>query len=387
MVSEVVLGAANKGDCIVRVKPCAQSEINIVTENEQLFAVGLKSVVEESLSALGTNQLCLDLEDHGAVDYVVMARVEAAVRASLPGVSPWQIALPGKRTERDCLRRTRLYAPGNNPHLLMGVELHGSDCVLLDLEDSVPPSEKDVARILVKHLLAAVDFPEAWVRINPLETYGREDLAEVMLSFPHGICLPKAESQDDVLELAEQITVFEKNLDIDAGSTFIMPIVETGRGVLNVLEIASASDRVVILAFGAEDYTRDVGARRTQEALLYPRSRIVAACAAAGIQASDTVYADVDDEQGLIKETEHIRDLGFVGKGTINPRQIRTIHEVFHPTDEQVKHAREIVAAADEAQAKGIGAIALRGKMIDWPVLERAKKVIALSEQLEGKWR
>ncbi len=387
MVSEVVFGSANKGDCTVRVKPCEQPQIKIVTENEHLFAAGVKAVVEEALSALGADQICLSAEDHGAVDYVVMARVEAAVRAALPQVSPWRIGSLARSSARERLRRTRLYAPGNNPRLLIGVDLHGSDCVLLDLEDSVPPSDKKPARILVKHLLAAVNFPEAWVRINPLETYGKDDLAEVMLSFPQGICLPKAQSQDDVLELAELITAFEKDLDIDVGSTFIMPIVETGSGVLNALEIASASERVVIMAFGAEDYTRDVGAKRTQEALLYPRSRIVAACAAAGIQASDTVYADVDDEPGLIKETEHIRDLGFVGKGAINPRQIRTIHEVFRPTDEQIKYAHEVISVADEAQAKGIGAVALGGKMIDRPVLERAKKVIAISEKLEGQWR
>lgn len=387
MVSEIAVGHPDKGDCTIRVKPCARSQINIVTENEQLFAEGLKSVVEETLSALGIDRFCLTLEDHGAVDYVVRARVEAALRAASSQVTPWKIGSPGERTARDRLRRTRLYAPGNNPHLLMGVELHGADCVLLDLEDSVPPSEKDAARILVKHLLAAVDFPEVWVRINSLKTYGREDLADVMLSSPHGICLPKAESQDDVLELAEQITAFERSLDIDSGFTFIMPIIETGMGVLNALEIASSSDRVVMMAFGAEDYTRDVGAKRTREGLLYPRSKIVAACAAAAIQPSDTVYADVDDEQGLIEETEHIRDLGFVSKGVINPRQIKPIHEVFRPTDEEIKQAREIVAAADEARARGMGAIALDGKMIDRPVLERAKKVVALCEQLEGKWR
>jgi citrate lyase subunit beta / citryl-CoA lyase len=385
--NQLVLGSTNKGDCTVRVTECLEPRINIVTDNDHLFEMGLLSVIEESMSALGTDTLCVDLEDHGAVDYVVMARVEAAVRAVSPQIGAWRIGTKQDSSTRDRLRRTRLYAPGNNPHLLMGAELYGSDCVLLDLEDSVPLSEKNVARILVKHLLAAVEFQEVWVRINPLETCGREDLAEVMLASPHGICLPKAESCNDVFKLEEEMAVLESNLEIDLGSTFIMPIIETGKGVLNALEIASASKRVVVMAFGAEDYTRDVGANRTREALLYPRTKIVAACAASGIQASDTVYADVDDEEGLIEETKHIRDLGFVGKGAINPRQIRPIHEVFRPTDEQIKYAREVIAVADQAKAKGIGAVALRGKMIDWPVVERAKKLVAHLEQLEEKWR
>ena len=156
--------------------------------------------------------------------------------------------------------------------------------------------------------------------------------------------------------------------------------------MLHAEEIASADERVVIMAFGAEDYTRDVGARRTRDALLYARSRIVAACAAAGIQASDTVYADVDDEEGLIDETKHIRDLGFVGKGAINPRQIEPIHGVFRPTDEEVEQARKIISVAREAEEKGIGAVAIGGKMIDKPVLERAKRTVELADRLQGGW-
>ena len=166
-----------------------------------------------------------------------------------------------------------------------------------------------------------------------------------------------------------------------------MPIIETGKGVLHAEEIASADSRVVIISFGAEDYTRDVGAHRTQDALLYPRSRIVAACAAAEIQASDTVYADVDDVDGLIAETEHIRDLGFVGKGAINPRQIEPIHSVFRPTNEEIERAKHIIAVAQEAEKNGLGAVALGGKMIDRPVLERSKRTIALAERLKGGWR
>ena len=387
MSEQVEVGSANKGDRIVRVTGSSRAAIQIKTGNEPLFIEGLNAVVEETLASLGSPSVRVDVEEHGALDYVIRARVEAAVRSALPDVVPWKTGGTRSSNARDRLRRTRLYAPGNNPRLLVGIELHGADCVLLDLEDSVPVIEKFAARILVKHLLASVDFPEVWVRINPLSTYGMEDLAEVMLSSPHGICLPKAESAADVAHLSAELTRLEGEMGIDPGSTFIMPIIETGKGVLHAEEIASAQERVVIVAFGAEDYTRDVGARRTQDALLYPRARIVAACAAAGIQASDTVYADVDDEDGLIAETVHIRDLGFVGKGAINPRQIEPIHSVFRPTDEEIDMARKIVAVAQEAEEKGIGAVAIGGKMIDKPVLERAKRTIALAEQMKGGWR
>ncbi|MCD6136550.1 HpcH/HpaI aldolase/citrate lyase family protein [Candidatus Bipolaricaulota bacterium] len=386
MSEQAAVGAANKGDCIVRAVVSDKLEVKVQTSSEDLFGTGLKVVVEETLSALGSPKVRVDVEEHGALDYVIRARVEAALRRVLPELAVWRKEIERGRTGRDRLRRTRLYAPGNNPRLLAGIELHGADCVLLDLEDSVPLAEKSSARILVKHLLSDVDFPEVWVRINPLSTYGRDDLAEVMLARPHGICLPKAESADDVKELSEELARLEHENGIDPGSTFIMPIIETGKGVLHAEEIASADERVVIMAFGAEDYTRDVGARRTRDALLYARSRIVAACAAAGIQASDTVYADVDDEEGLIDETKHIRDLGFVGKGAINPRQIEPIHGVFRPTDEEVEQARKIISVAREAEEKGIGAVAIGGKMIDRPVLERAKRTVDLADRLQEGW-
>ncbi len=387
MSEQFEVGSANKGDCIVRVTQAGNLAISIETANENLFSSGVRAVIEETTSTLNVSKVSVSLEDHGALDYVIRSRVEAAVRLLLSDLPPWRTETRRARSMRDRLRRTRLYAPGNNPRLLTGIELHGADCVLLDLEDSVPLAEKFAARVLVKHLLAAVDFPEVWVRINPLSTYGRDDLVEVMPASPNGICLPKAESASDVMDLVDEVARLEEENEIDVGSTFIMPIIETGKGVLHAEEIASADERVVIIAFGAEDYTRDVGARRTRDALLYPRARIVAACAAAGIQASDTVYADVNDEEGLIAETEHIRDLGFVSKGAINPRQIEPIHSVFRPTEEEIEMAKKVIAAAQEAEKKGIGAVALGGKMIDRPVLERAVRTIALADQLKGGWR
>jgi len=383
---EIQVGSENKGDCRVRIKP-GPSRLEIKTSSVELFEAGIREVAEEVLSQLKSPQAGIVIEDFGALNHVIAGRLEAAIRASFPDIPPMRPKVVRDPSERDRLRRTRLYAPGNNPRVLVGIELHGADCVLLDLEDSVPPAEKDAARILVKHLLAAVDFPEVWVRINPLYTYGKDDLAEVILGRPHGICFPKAESADDVRALAKELSRLEADLGYGEGATWIMPIIETGRGVLHAEEIAAADQRVAVIAFGAEDYTRDLGAKRTREALLFPRSMIVAAAAAAAIQASDTVYADIDDEEGLIKETAHIRDLGFVGKGVINPRQIGPIHSVFSPSQEEIEGARKIVTAAEEAEKEGHGAIAIGGKMIDRPVLERARRTLRLAEQLEEEGR
>ena len=385
MSEETVIGSENKGDCRVTVKPADALQVEVATKNRDLFEPGIRKVVSEVVSQLGVEKVTVGVEDQGALDYVILARVEAALRALFSeATTSIRPSVDRVSSARDRLRRSRLYAPGNNPRLLVGIDLHGADCVLLDLEDSVPPAEKVAARTLVKHLLAAVDFPEeVWVRINPLDIYGRDDLAEVMRGRPHGICLPKAESTEDVREVADTMTRIENELGITDGTTWIMPIIETAKGVLHCEEIAAANDRVAVAAFGAEDFTRDVGAKRTSESLILARSMIVAGAKAAGVQASDTVYANLEDEEGLINETRLARDLGFDGKGAINPRQIAPIHAVFSPSEQEVEEARRIVTAGEEGQAKGLGAIAIGGKMIDKPVLERARRTLKLAEMAE----
>jgi len=381
---DVRIGSETKGDCIAEIRSKG-SGTEVETKNAELLGDGIRAVAEETLSDLGCDDVALRVADFGALDYAIAARIEAAVRAARPEVKPIALDIQRAPSERDRPRRSRLYAPGNQPRLLAGIEIHGADCVLLDLEDSVPLSEKAAARILVKRLLAAVAFPEeAWVRINPLAAGGKEDVEEVLIGRPHGICLPKAESAQDVLDLCEVLSRVEADRGIDEGTTWVMPILETAKGVLRSEEIAAASDRVVMLAFGAEDYTRDVGARRTPDALLFARSRIVAGAAAAGIQASDTVFADVDDEVGLIEEAKRARDLGFDGKGAINPRQIDPIHRAFSPTAAELERARAIVAAAREAEERGLGAVALDGRMVDRPILDRAVRLIKYAERLTG---
>lgn len=389
MPQETIIGSTNKADCRITITPSNTLQIEVATKNRELLETGIRAVATKVCSALGIQKGAIAVEDQGALDYVITARVEQALRIFSPkGITPVRPSVDRTRSARDRLRRSRLYAPGNNPRLLVGIDLHGADCVLLDLEDSVPPAEKAAARILVKHLLATVQFPEeVWVRINPLDTCGRDDLAEVLLGQPHGICLPKAELGKDIIEAAETMTQIEQESGIPLDTTWLMPIIETAKGVLHCEEIAAAHDRVAAVAFGAEDFTRDVGAVRTQESLQFARSMIVAGAKAARVQASDTVFSNLEDEQGLIAETQLARDLGFDGKGAINPRQIAPIHAVFSPSKQELEEAKRIVAAAEEAQAQGKGAIAIGGRMIDKPVLDRARKTLELAARIENGGR
>lgn len=381
MTQQVTIGKAEKADCSVTASPADKLQVVVKTKNASMLKAGIESVVAGCVEQFGRDiPAALEVLEGGSLNWVITARTECALRTLRPELAPLTpMTVTRQEVARDRLRRTRLYAPGNNPRLLLGVELHGADVLLLDLEDSVPPANKFEARILVKHMLGAVDFDEVWVRINPLDTYGVDDLAEVMRCRPHGICLPKAESARDVQRLSGLLAEWEDKLGIPRGSTFIVPIVETARGILRAEEIVSADARVIQVAFGAEDYTRDVGAQRTDASLLTARSLLVLAAKAHGVQASDTVFSDVEDDEGLLRETRLAWELGFDGKGTINPRQIDPIHSVFDPSDSEIAQAVRIVAAAKEAEEKGLGAIAIGGKMVDKPVLERARRTLHLA--------
>ncbi|MGB2983448.1 MAG: aldolase/citrate lyase family protein, partial [Candidatus Bipolaricaulia bacterium] len=365
MSAKIYVGSGGKGDCTVSAEPSSERTIDVETKSVELLGRGIDAVVADTLDRLALKPVAVRVTDQGALDYVIRARVEAAVRGLFPEIRGLvEVTVERPASERDRPRRSRLYAPGNNPRLLAGIDVHGADCVVLDLEDSVPPAEKQAARILVKHLLASVPFPEdVWVRINPLDACGLDDLSEILAGRPHGICLPKAESAADVAELAEVLAARESEFGLESGSTWIMPIIETAKGVLRAEEISGAHERIVMVVFGAEDFTRDVGALRTRRSLLFARSMIVAAAAAAGVQSSDTVFVDLADSDGLSKEAELARELGFDGKGAINPRQLGPIHRAFSPTDEEIERARAIVDAAREAEVQGRGAVALDGKM------------------------
>jgi citrate lyase subunit beta/citryl-CoA lyase len=282
------------------------------------------------------------------------------------------------------LRRTMLYVPGNNAGMVRDAGIYKADCIMFDLEDSVSINEKDSARFLVFQALTGLSYPgkELAVRINdPRSQEGKDDLEAIVRTRKAVIRLPKTETADDVIYCASLIESIEKQIGVETGSTRMMAAVESAAGVLNAKEIALASKRLTGIAIGAEDYVTDLKTTRSPEGieLLFGRSMVLLAARAAGIDAIDTVYSDVNNEEGLRKETTLIRQLGFDGKSIINPRQIKIVHEVFTPSEKEIKNALAVLAAILEAERKGSGVISLNGKMIDKPVVTRAENVLNLA--------
>ena len=283
------------------------------------------------------------------------------------------------------LRRTMLYVPGNNPGMIRDVHIYGSDSIMLDLEDSVSLKEKDAARMLVYSSLKTFDYgsAEVIVRVNGLNTpFGREDFEAIVRAKPDAIRLPKTETPDDVKEAAELISQIEAQIGMEPGTVKMMAAIESARGVMNAYSIASASERLIGIALGAEDFVTDLKTSRSADGieLLTARSLILYAARAAGIDAIDTVFSDVNDEEGFAREVRLIKQLGFDGKSIINPRQIQIVHEIFTPSETEIKKAIRIIDAIREAEEKGSGVISLDGKMIDKPIVERAHRVLDLAE-------
>ena len=283
------------------------------------------------------------------------------------------------------LRRSRIYVPGNNPRMLSTCGLFDADVITIDLEDSIAPDQKLAARWLVAEALKDLDFgrSEVTVRINALSTpWGRKDLEAIIpTKRVEAIYLPKTESPESIKQLDLVLEKLEKENGMEVGATKIVPIIESAKGVWFAYDIAVASDRVIALSFGGEDYTRDVGGERTPEGteLMWARSQVVAGAKAAGKQALDTVYSNVEDLEGLYKNTVMMKKLGFDGKAAIHPNQIPVIHEAFNPTQDEIDYAFRVIQAIEEAKAKGSGVVALGRKMIDKPIVEKAERVLMIA--------
>jgi citrate lyase subunit beta/citryl-CoA lyase len=286
---------------------------------------------------------------------------------------------------RNRLRRTMLFVPGNNPGMIRDAHIYGSDSIMFDLEDSVSITEKDAARFLVYNALMTLDYgtKEIVVRINdPDQKLGVDDLEAMVRTRRAAIRLPKTETAEDVLYCDQQIEHIERENGIEPGSTLMMAAIESAQGVLNAEKIAKASRRLIAIALGAEDYVTDLKTTRSSQGieLLFARSMILQAARAAGIAAIDTVYSDVGNEPGLVEETMTIKQLGFDGKSVINPKQVEPIHRVFTPLQKEIDKSLAIITAIREAHQRGSGVIALNGKMIDKPVVERAKHTLELAK-------
>ena len=282
------------------------------------------------------------------------------------------------------LRRTMLYVPGNNAGMMKDAHIYRSDSVMFDLEDSVSLTEKDTARFLVFNALTTLDYGgiETVVRINGLDTpFGREDIKAMVRARPDVIRLPKTETAQDVLDVEELIEKEEKAAGLDVGSIQMMAAIEGPLGVLNAYEIATSSKRLIGIALGAEDFVTSMKTSRSPEGIeiLFARSQIVTAARAAGIYALDTVYSDVNNEEGFLNEVKLIKQLGFDGKSVISPRQILPVHEVFCPSEKEIDHSIRVIQAIEDAKKKNSGVISLNGKMVDKPIVERAQRVLEMA--------
>ncbi len=280
--------------------------------------------------------------------------------------------------------RSLLYVPGNTPSMVQHCMVLGADAVILDLEDAVALSEKDAARLLVRHALETLDFmgTTVFVRVNGADTpFFEDDLRAIIPARPDGIRLPKTDGAEDVLRADALLRRIEREAGLPERSVVIHAMVETARSLLHAYDVASASPRVSGISIGGQDFAADLGIRRTRDGgeLLYARAAIAAAAKAAGVDAFDTVFTDVNDCEGLYADAAAAVNMGFSGKAAIHPSQVAVIHRAFRPEEKEVRKAARVVRAAREAEDRGVGVIAVDGRMVDAPVVAQALRTIELA--------
>ena len=391
-------GADVRSDCWIKLTPAKSGGIQLQMDSKvkAMYGSSIEQLVLQGLKYFDVTNVVVELEDSGALPFTIMARLETAVRRlNLDYGKQWFPEFKQfshYKTSPDRFRRSRLYLPGNEPKFMLNAGLHKPDGLILDLEDSVAPPEKDAAQILVRNALRQVDFygAERMVRINQIPQ-GLDDLKYIVPHNVHVILIPKCESADQVKNIEQEVQKIlnENNLKQEV---FYMPIIESALGAIKAYEIAQASPKIVALTIGLEDYTADIGTQRTLEGResFWARSQVVNAARASGIQPIDTVFSDVTDMEGLKQSVFEAKSLGFDGKGCIHPRQIQMIHDAFAPAQDEVDRAKRIVLAFEQAEAKGLGVVSLGSKMIDPPVVKRAQRTIKLAidtGKLSSDWR
>ncbi len=383
-------GPKVRSDCYIEIEKKNRGgiKIDLTSKVEIMYGESIKKTILEMCEFFGIKHLNVLIEDAGALPMTLQARFELAVKRLYPEIEK-EFLPPFNEAnkygaKKDRLRRSRLYLPGNEPKFYPNAGLHNPDGIILDLEDSVAPAEKDAAQLIVRNALRSINFygSERMVRINQLPR-GLDDLKYIVPHNIHVILIPKCESADDVKKVEEEVKRLKKENSVKR-EIYFMPIIESALGIVNAYEIASASENNCALAIGLEDYTADIGTKRTNEGTesFVARSQLVVAAKAAGIQAIDTVFSDVNDMDGLRQSVIEAKSLGFEGKGCIHPRQIKVVHEAFAPTEAEIEKAEKIVAAFKEAKKKGLGVVSIGSKMIDAPVVKRAEKVLELVKLL-----
>jgi len=283
------------------------------------------------------------------------------------------------------LLRSLIFVPGNRRDMLEKAASFPADVLVPDMEDSVPIGEKAAARQVIGEMLPVLKQAgqRSVVRINALDTgLLEEDMAFAVTPYTDGILVGKVETAWDVHQVDEILTALERSKGIEAGKIKLVIFIESAMAVINAFTICSASARIAAVAFGAEDFTVDMGTERTEEGVevLMPRSMVAMAARAADVTPLDIVYTNFRDQEGLRRDIQLGKSLGYKGKFAIHPSQVQAINEMFSPLPEEIEYARLVVAAFEEAEAQGRGATSLEGKMIDIPIVKRARSLLAAQD-------
>ncbi|WP_445733566.1 aldolase/citrate lyase family protein [Mariniflexile sp.] len=396
-----IYSVGNKGervrsDCFITLELKEQGgiKINLVSKVKSIYGKHIESIFFEILAFFEINHAVLDIEDSGALDFVIAARLEAVIKLVKPSDKEFllnQISQNKLPSLKKGPRVTRLYLPGNTPSLMINSGIHKPDGVILDLEDAVAFSKKHEARFLVRNALRNLDFlgVERMVRINQFP----EGLKDLSFIVPHNvnlILIPKCESARQITTIIEHIEKIQKASNSNH-PIWLMPIIESAKGILNSVEIAKSSDLIIGMAIGLEDYTADLGVKRTPLGMesLFARMQLITTCKAFGIQPIDSVFSDVEDLDSLKENVLASKAIGFEGMGCIHPRQIEIISAHFAPTEDEIEEAKTIVLAFNEATKNGFGVVSLGTRMIDAPVVEKAKFIIEQAialDKLNKNW-
>ncbi|MBC7342487.1 MAG: CoA ester lyase [Clostridia bacterium] len=365
----VTVGTRDRGDCEVVYDLEGTPGVFIQGPMSNRFESAVRQVAEEVLALCGAGGR-LDIWFNGAFDWVVRARVRAAL-VSAGAVDDFPAGGPGKHCRpQKKLLRSLLYVPGDRPHMIANSGRYRADAVVLDLEDAVDLAHKLEARYLVAEAVASAEFggSEVWVRINSLDKGGREDLKAVLPWGVNGVRIPKLERPEQVMEVVEVIQ------GCHCPSVALSPVIESPLGILNAYAIASASPLIRGLSWGGEDLRLAIGCSRGAN-LDHFRWEIILACRAAGVAAWDTVFAVVDDADSFRSDCIRSAEMGFNGRSVIHPAQIGIVHEAYKPRPEQVEWARQVVESVGQA-GSGAGVGVVSGQMVDRPIILQAMQIL-----------
>ncbi|RUT77842.1 aldolase/citrate lyase family protein [Ancylomarina longa] len=386
-----------KGDCQIEFELTTEGgiEIEIFSKVKTFYGNSIRQLCITAMKTFSIQNACVTVRDNGALSYVIAARLEAAIKQVISSdneILSEFLNVNHLASARDRNRFSRLYLPGNTPYMMINAGLFQANGIILDLEDAVSFDKKEEARYLVRNALRSQNFygAERMVRINQGKE-GWRDLEFVIPQKVNLILIPKCEDVEDIIQVERVIEEIKKDKNIK-GNFHLMPIIESALGVENAFLLATASENIVAMAIGLEDYTADIGVERTNEGTesLYARMRIVNACHAAKIQPIDSVFSDVGDMQALAVNVQRSKSLGFQGMGCIHPRQIKVIHDNFSPSELEIAKAKKIVNAFLNAEKQGFAVVSVGTKMIDPPVVKRQLKVLELAIELgliEKNWK